>query len=364
MQINIGEKIRELRKRDGRKQEDLAIALGVTCQAVSRWEANGGYPDMNMIPAIANYFHVSIDSLFGYDNDRECRIREYTEKAQVMLGTGQDMTECIDLLRKGIEEFPGEQGLMKSLAIALTKQGWNCKGEDSRLFFEEAVAIYEKLLPADESCILPLLSIYAELGETEKAVKKASGQTPLELSREILLGQIIGADDHLKYSEESVLYILHALRRSIEETISINDKLLCSKDTLDILVLERKLFTKILGKECFGYHSDLFFIDLCLVRVAGKIKDYDSALKYFRSAYSEYRRFKEWSDSTFRGWQDTHKPQANTNFKSEFLSEVDAFGGTVVMCEPRFMENAISSLPKKVRMKIINDPEYKNIFGS
>ena len=121
MQVNIGEKIRELRKRDGRKQEDLAVALGVTCQAVSRWEANGGYPDMNMIPAIANYFHVSIDSLFGYDNDRECRIREYTEKAQVMLGTGQDMTECIDLLRKGIEEFPGEQGLMKSLAIALTK---------------------------------------------------------------------------------------------------------------------------------------------------------------------------------------------------------------------------------------------------
>lgn len=364
MQVNIGEKIRELRKRDGRKQEDLAIALGVTCQAVSRWEANGGYPDMNMIPAIANYFHVSIDSLFGYDNDRECRIREYTEKAQVMLGTGQDMTECIDLLRKGIEEFPGEQGLMKSLAIALTKQGWNCKGEDSRLFFEEAVAIYEKLLPEDESCIITLLSLYSVLGETEKAVKKASGQTPLELSREILLGQIIGADDHLRYSEESVLYLLHALRRSVEETISINDKLLCSKDTIDILTLERKLFTKILGKECFGYHSDLFFIDLCLVRVAGKVKDYDSALKYFRSAYFEYRRFKEWGDSTFRRWQETHQPQTDTCFKSDFLSEADASCAAVVMCEPRFMVNAISSLPKKVRMKIINDPEYKNIFGS
>ena len=153
MQVNIGEKIRELRKRDGRKQEDLAIALGVTCQAVSRWEANGGYPDMNMIPAIANYFHVSIDSLFGYDNDRECRIREYTEKAQIMLGTGQDMTECIDLLRKGIEEFPGEQGLMKTLALALSRHGWNCREDEPGRYFEEAAAIYEKLLPADESCI-------------------------------------------------------------------------------------------------------------------------------------------------------------------------------------------------------------------
>lgn len=55
MQVKIGEKIKELRKVTGRKQEDLATALGVTPQAISRWEANGGYPDMEMIPSIANY---------------------------------------------------------------------------------------------------------------------------------------------------------------------------------------------------------------------------------------------------------------------------------------------------------------------
>ena len=82
MQINIGLKIRELRHRDGRTQEDLAMALGVTCQAISRWEANGGYPDMEIVPAIANYFHVTIDELFGYHGDREAQIQAIIDKAR------------------------------------------------------------------------------------------------------------------------------------------------------------------------------------------------------------------------------------------------------------------------------------------
>ena len=82
MQIKLGEKIRELRKRDGRKQEELAAALGITNQAVSRWESNGGYPDIEMLPAIANYFHITIDELFGYDNDRQVKLQSYTDNAE------------------------------------------------------------------------------------------------------------------------------------------------------------------------------------------------------------------------------------------------------------------------------------------
>lgn len=74
MQLNLGQRIRELRRRDGRTQEAFAEAIGVTSQAVSRWEVGGGYPDMEMIPSIANYFGITIDELFGYHNDRESKI--------------------------------------------------------------------------------------------------------------------------------------------------------------------------------------------------------------------------------------------------------------------------------------------------
>ena len=66
MKIDIGERIKTLRCKCANTQEKLAAALGVTPQAVSRWEAGGSYPDMELIPSIANYFGISIDELFGY----------------------------------------------------------------------------------------------------------------------------------------------------------------------------------------------------------------------------------------------------------------------------------------------------------
>lgn len=60
----IGKQIAALRKEKGIKQEQLATYVGVSTQAVSKWE-NGGVPDTELLPKIADFFSVSIDSLFG-----------------------------------------------------------------------------------------------------------------------------------------------------------------------------------------------------------------------------------------------------------------------------------------------------------
>lgn len=60
----IGKNIAAMRKEKGIKQDELASVVGVTPQAVSKWE-NGGVPDVELLPAIADYFGVSVDRLFG-----------------------------------------------------------------------------------------------------------------------------------------------------------------------------------------------------------------------------------------------------------------------------------------------------------
>jgi len=65
-ELKIYEVILRERKKKNMTQEALAEALGVSAQAVSNWE-RGGYPDITMLPAIANFFEISVDELMGND---------------------------------------------------------------------------------------------------------------------------------------------------------------------------------------------------------------------------------------------------------------------------------------------------------
>ncbi len=69
MDLTIGPVIRRLRQERGITQEELARALNITFQAVSKWETNATSPDIALLPAIALYFGVTIDSLFSLDRD-------------------------------------------------------------------------------------------------------------------------------------------------------------------------------------------------------------------------------------------------------------------------------------------------------
>ena len=61
---SIGTKIAELRKQKGVTQEEMGNVIGTSAQAISKWECGKNYPDIELLPTIADYFTVTIDSLF------------------------------------------------------------------------------------------------------------------------------------------------------------------------------------------------------------------------------------------------------------------------------------------------------------
>ena len=63
----FGDRIFELRRGRDMTQEALAEQLGVTAQAVSKWERDESMPDVALLPKIAEVFDVTIDSLFGVE---------------------------------------------------------------------------------------------------------------------------------------------------------------------------------------------------------------------------------------------------------------------------------------------------------
>lgn len=67
MELTIGKKLKNLRRERELTQEELAAHLGISFQAVRKWERDEGYPDITMLPVLAKYFGVTADALLGMD---------------------------------------------------------------------------------------------------------------------------------------------------------------------------------------------------------------------------------------------------------------------------------------------------------
>ena len=364
MQVDIGGKIKALRKRDGRKQEELAKALGVTVQAVSRWESGGCYPDMNLIPGIANYFHISIDALFGYNNDRDSRIQEYITRYNRYLmehdaGT-EDLSEIIRLLRNSLDEFPGEPELQRLLAITLAAQGRKEK-EKPNPYLEETVRILESLTKENSRVIFTLLDTYCEMGEYEKAEKRAQEQPLFETCREVLLASMdYGEKDKpyagkkkRKYLGELILLLLHELEIFLNQAVTHNENLSGSKAGFDILTEVGKLYEAIFEGDDYGkYHSDLCLLDLSRAGIAAKQENYDSVYALFDSAYIHFTEHEK------NMKQCREKGCLEESFHAPLLEETEATQIPIVVCRPEYFRVLLNSLPEHVKDNILKNPKY------
>ena len=139
--MTIGEKLKKLRTERNMTQTEVAKSLGVTSQAVSKWENENGLPDITQLVPLADLFGVSIDVLFDHSQDeREKEIAHILDLARYELRDNNQWEEMIDLLRHGLRKYPDDYRLMEMLCNALyfyPKQcGFDCTPEAEKCAYE------------------------------------------------------------------------------------------------------------------------------------------------------------------------------------------------------------------------------------
>jgi len=130
MNIYFSENIKRLRREHDLTQEAIADFLGISFQAVSKWERGESYPDIEMLPEIAVYFGISVDELLGVNraqNEQEILsiIEEYDNLT--------DSEAKHKIIIKAIEKYPNDFRLQLR--------------QMSDLAFRNAIANYKKNLP-------------------------------------------------------------------------------------------------------------------------------------------------------------------------------------------------------------------------
>ena len=106
MKIYLGENLKNLRKSMGITQESFANHLGVSFQAVSKWERNESYPDITILPEIADFFSVTLEDLLGVN--REEKEKEIKKQLCIYDNLPANKDERWNLISSLKEKFPND----------------------------------------------------------------------------------------------------------------------------------------------------------------------------------------------------------------------------------------------------------------
>ncbi len=223
---NFGLRLRKLRtdKSAPMTQEKLAEKLGISPQAVSRWENGATMPDVPLIPEIAGIFGVTTDYLLGVDaRSKNGQIKAIIARAmgESRSNSAKDAEEhrsalmrSIKVLREGLERYPGDFELTMELGHALSEYGITqnfAENGGGRAMFEEAISLMDHIVEkcADEdkriSAKLERVYLYGYL-KRDDDVKKYAGELPLAYaSRELALVEALNNTESVRAAAQECI---------------------------------------------------------------------------------------------------------------------------------------------------------------
>lgn len=185
MKITLSEQLGRLRREKSVTQEELAMFLSLSPQAVSKWERGESMPDITLLPLIARYYRVSVDELLGVgEQAREERIREICDEYNALrrhepFDKDYGLDDGIALIRAALGELPGDFFLEQLLASDLSYKAERAAEPERTALFGEAQALCEDILAHCtedrwRDCAQEiLLVICARTGRREQALELA-----------------------------------------------------------------------------------------------------------------------------------------------------------------------------------------------
>ena len=106
MSINLGEKLKSLRKEKNISQEKLAQHLNVSFQAVSKWENSSTYPDIELLPELARFFGITVDELLGAEQIDEKKLYEEYEARAADIYRNGDISKTLPIWQEAYHKLP------------------------------------------------------------------------------------------------------------------------------------------------------------------------------------------------------------------------------------------------------------------
>lgn len=221
MNLLIGEKIRRLRRQLDLTQEEVAAHLGISPQSISKWERADGYPDITMLPSLANYFGVSVDELMGMDE--LAKKQKYTEFNRLW-GENNEKNlhhDNVLLMRKALKLFPNNALLLVQLSTSLEKLDGT--EEERARNLRESIALQEQILRYGEdsevrgSTLYNICFAYWKNGEHDKALEYAKKLPNLYKARENALVHFLEGEEKHNVAKEALV----PLALSITQHLSV-----------------------------------------------------------------------------------------------------------------------------------------------
>jgi len=169
--MTIGKRIKELRQKNGVTQDKLAEYLGVTYQAISKWERDVTSPDITMLIPIATFFGVDLNELFDFDGTREqADVEDYIRESN-LYNSEENLRNNLAVWRRAVAKYPRNFTCLSKLAwsVYINALYSDVKfGGTTDATFEEAETICKRII---EDCtddrirtfaLSTLVKIYSE----------------------------------------------------------------------------------------------------------------------------------------------------------------------------------------------------------